>query len=394
MSISQICIEQHEKESKAVKKFLVYCFAASILTHILGIISLPYLFKEKEFVEADEPIEIVVIDELEEEKLPTPEPIVKPEEIPLPEQPQPVPQISQDTQTTLIEPPEQATIESPDIEPERQTIEPVVKPPEKSLDIKPEIEKEVESENKENTPTESPEKPIEEPSKPEKEIPTDKIADNTDNSPPVMSGDSPSELKSPSEDTSANSENSDSTGNNQENNNLKTPINSKPINEGSGSSSENPKVIPDRGNTNSGSTENSPRRKRIIRKPKPPEPKPKPKPTAGGGKCIRNCGLPNANSYIKRNFDGRERTVSIIVTFNDKGKVTNVQISPSTGNSSYDRVLRRDARRLRFSKGKAGTQTYRFNIVESGSKKSREAKERQRTSCTYPDKPLKDKQRV
>ncbi|MEM6404313.1 MAG: energy transducer TonB [Cyanobacteria bacterium P01_D01_bin.116] len=86
----------------------------------------------------------------------------------------------------------------------------------------------------------------------------------------------------------------------------------------------------------------------------------------------------SANSYIKRNFDGRERTVRITVTYNNSGRVTNVQINPSTGNSSYDRVIRRDARRLRFSPGKSGTQTFNFNIVESGSQRAREAQERQR----------------
>ena len=96
---------------------------------------------------------------------------------------------------------------------------------------------------------------------------------------------------------------------------------------------------------------------------KPPA-KPKPKPKQSIGKCISNCSLPNATSYIKNNFDGIERTVRITVTYNKKGKVTDVQINPSTGNSEYDRVIREDAFKLRFSKGKSGTLTYRFRIVE------------------------------
>ena len=74
MSISQICIEQHEKESRKLKELLKYSFAASILAHIIVIISLPYLYIGKEIVETEEttePIEIIVEEKLEEEP-PTP----------------------------------------------------------------------------------------------------------------------------------------------------------------------------------------------------------------------------------------------------------------------------------------------------------------------------------
>ena len=93
----------------------------------------------------------------------------------------------------------------------------------------------------------------------------------------------------------------------------------------------------------------------------------KPKPKKSRSKCISNCNLPNATSYIKNNFDGIERTVRIAVTYDNKGKVNDVQINPTTGNSDYDRVIREDAFKLRFSKGKSGTLTYRFRIVEQSS---------------------------
>ena len=95
--------------------------------------------------------------------------------------------------------------------------------------------------------------------------------------------------------------------------------------------------------------------------------KPKPKLKQGKSKCISNCSLPNATSYIKNNFDDIERIVRVIVTYNQKGKVTDVQINPSTGNSDYDSVIREDAFKLRFSPGKAGTLTFRFNIVKQRS---------------------------
>ncbi|MEO1432477.1 MAG: energy transducer TonB [Cyanobacteria bacterium J06633_8] len=95
--------------------------------------------------------------------------------------------------------------------------------------------------------------------------------------------------------------------------------------------------------------------------------KPKSKPKKSRSKCISNCSLPNATSYIKNNFDGIERTVRIAVTYDKKGKVTDVQINPSTGNSEYDRVIREDAFKLRFSPAKSGTLTYRFRIVEQPS---------------------------
>ena len=89
-----------------------------------------------------------------------------------------------------------------------------------------------------------------------------------------------------------------------------------------------------------------------------------------GGRCIRNCSLSGATSYIQRNFDGKERTVKIKVTFDGNGKVTNVQINPSTGNPDYDIAIMEDARRVRFSPtfdGKSKTVTFRINIVKYGS---------------------------
>ncbi|MEO1373125.1 MAG: energy transducer TonB, partial [Cyanobacteria bacterium J06635_10] len=164
---------------------------------------------------------------------------------------------------------------------------------------------------------------------------------------------------------------------------LEKPINSKPLDQGSGNSSGTPTVIADRGNTNSGSISDKDNQgspglsnpgsignntgNRTVSKP-----------TKSGDKCNSNCDLPKARSYIKRNFDGEERTVRITVTYNKNGRVTNVQINPSTGNSNYDRVIRRDARRLRFPKGKSGTLRFNFNIVKPGSQKEREALERQR----------------
>ena len=99
---------------------------------------------------------------------------------------------------------------------------------------------------------------------------------------------------------------------------------------------------------------------------------------SGEIKCISNCSLLNARSYIRRNFDGKERTVRITVTYNKNGKVTDVRISPSTGNSSYDNIIRIDARWLRFSKGKFGTYSINFTIAEKGFTKVREAEERRR----------------
>ncbi|AFY58546.1 hypothetical protein Riv7116_6195 [Rivularia sp. PCC 7116] len=252
MSISQICIEQHEKESKKLNKFLVYCFAASIVAHIIGIIFLPYLFKEKEFVEADEPIEIIVIDEPEQEKPPTSEPSVKPEETSPVEQSQSVAQITQtpqDTQTTLIEPPEQAIIQPPVVKPEITNSETVAKPKVESPDIQSDIKEDI-PKNIEKKLEESPEKPVSEASKPDTPIPTDTIADNTDNSSPVISGESPDDETSPSD------ENPGYIRNNEGNRTIEKPINSKPIDEGSGNSSENSRIIADGGNTNTGSISN------------------------------------------------------------------------------------------------------------------------------------------
>ena len=93
------------------------------------------------------------------------------------------------------------------------------------------------------------------------------------------------------------------------------------------------------------------------------------KPKQDKGICISNCSLPNATFYIRKNFDGKERTVNITVTYSRKGKVTDVQINPSTGNSNYDSIIREDAIKLRFSPGKSRTVRIRLNIVESDSQK-------------------------
>ncbi|MEM9927190.1 MAG: energy transducer TonB, partial [Cyanobacteria bacterium P01_D01_bin.50] len=193
---------------------------------------------------------------------------------------------------------------------------------------------------------------------------------------------------------SAINSNPGSIASNQGNRTVEKPINSKPLDEGFGNSNGNSTAIADRGNTNSGSisdkdNQGSPglsnpgsignnTENRTVSKPAPNSSQESIK---SGDKCnsnIRNCDLPKARSYIKRNFDGKERTVRITVTYNQNGRVTNVQINPSTGNSNYDRMIRRDARRLRFPKGKSGTLRFNFNIVKPGTQKQREAVERQR----------------
>ena len=388
MSISQICVEQHLKESRQLKNFLISCFIASTAIHAIAIISLPFWSWKSTLIEADEPIEIIVVDEPEDKQKPKLEP--EPEEIPILEEPEPVvPEIPEDNQTTLLEPTIQPPVESPVVPPE---IEPEPSSPnkEENRPVEP-----TEEETKEST-----EEQTEEPSKPKNLIPPNSIADNNNNSPPVISdGEPSSSISTNPDDDSPGDVNpgSGSIGSNEGNSTLEKPINSGPLDEGSGNNSvvgigtgtgnsgnNSAGGIGPGGNEGSPGGSGSPGSigndsgNRTVKKPSPPA---KSKPRKSGGKCIENCGLSGANSYIQRNFDGKERTVTVKVTFDGNGKVTDVQIIPSTGNSSYDSVIRRDANRLRFSPtvdGKSGTQTYRFNIVEKGSKKAREAKKRER----------------
>ena len=469
MSISQISIEQHEKESKRLKKFLIYCLIASSLVHIIGIISLPYLFKRKEFVEADEPIEIIIVDEPEEEKktITTPEPSIKPEEISPVKEPQAVAQIPQDTQTKLREipliqpeiknpkPASKPSIDLPFFKPEITNTKPVSKP---SIDLpffkpkitnpkpaskpnlqSPDIKSDIKEEtpkNIENTLAASPKKPVSEPSKPDTPISTNRITDNSNSLKPVIPRESASKLNPDIDEISPSNENPGFIASNQGNRRVEKPINSKPLDEGSGNSSESPTVIANNRNSSSiindenndsplnsnpgfiasnqgnsrvekpinsksldegsGNSSESPtviannrNNSSIIndenndsplnsnsgfiasnqgnRRVEKPASKLTPKPSKSGDKCISNtrtCDLPKAKSYIKRNFDGKERTVIITITYNENGTVINVQINPSTGNSNYDKALRKDARRLRFSPGKSGILTFRFKIEE------------------------------
>ncbi len=417
-------IEEREKESKALKKILIYCFVASSLTHIAGIIFLTHLFKQKEFVEADEPIEIIVIDKPKDKISPTPQLSVKP---------QAVSQVLfQDAKTRLIQPNTQLTIDFPAVGIERNTIKSLRKFTPKPPFYSPERITKIKSKNRKNTRIESLKKPTSKPSKRKELIPTDSIATNSNDSVSVTSSESSSRLNTDKDEASPANSNPDYIGNNQEHITLEKPINSKPLVESDSNKGNNygvtsnnedndlpAKSNPDsignnQGNTtlekpinsktlaesasnngnNYGGTSNNEdndlaansnpdsignnQGNPTLEKLSPPAVKPKLKPANGGGKCIKNCGLPKANSYIRRNFDHKERTVRITVTFNENGKVTNIQINPSTGNGSYDRVIRREASRLRFSQGKSGILTFRFNIVKSGSKKAREAKKRKR----------------
>ncbi len=368
-------IEEREKESKALKKILIYCFVASSLTHIAGIIFLTHLFKQKEFVEADEPIEIIVIDKPKDKISPTPQLSVKP---------QAVSQVLfQDAKTRLIQPNTQLTIDFPAVGIEINTIKPLRKLTPKPPFYSPERITKIKSQNRKNTRIESLKKPTSKPSKRKELIPTDSIATNNNDSVSVTSSESSSRLNTDNDEASPANSNTAYIRNNQENPTLEKPINSKPLAESDSNNSNNygsisnnkDNDLPANSNPDSiGNNQGNP----TLEKLSPPTVKPKPKPAKGGGKCIKNCGLPKANSYIRRNFDHKERTVRITVTFNENGKVTNIQINPSTGNGSYDRVIRREASRLLFSQGKSGILTFRFNIVKSGSKKAREAKKRKR----------------
>ena len=404
MSISQISIEQHEKESKRLKKFLIYCLIASSLVHIIGIISLPYLFKRKEFVEADEPIEIIIVDEPEEEKKPitTPEPSIKPEEISPVKEPQAVAQIPQDTQTKLREipliqpeiknpkPASKPSIDLPFFKPEITNTKPVSKP---SIDLpffkpkitnpkpasKPNLQSpDIKSDIKEETPKNIENTLAALPKKPDTPISTNRITDNSNSLKPVIPRESASKLNPDIDEISPSNENPGFIASNQGNRRVEKPINSKSLDEGSGNSSESPTVIANNRNnssiindenndsplnSNSGFIASNQGNRRVEK----PASKLTPKPSKSGDKCISNtrtCDLPKAKSYIKRNFDGKERTVIITITYNENGTVINVQINPSTGNSNYDKALRKDARRLRFSPGKSGILTFRFKIEE------------------------------
>ena len=420
MSIPEICIEQHEKESKRLKKSLIYCFIISSLAHIVGLILLPYVFKEKELVKADEPIEIIIVDEPEEEKIPTPKLSVKPEKISPLKQSQPVTQTPQDTQTTLREtsvtnpeitnpqPVAKPSIDLPVFKPEIKNPQPVSKPKLESPDIKPDIKVET-PKNIENTLSASPKQPVSEPSKPDTPISTNRITDNSNSLKPVIPRESASKLNPDIDEISPSNENPGFIASNQGNRRVEKPINSKPLDEGSGNSSESPTVIANNRNSssiindenndsplnsNSGFIASNQGNRRVEK----PASKLTPKPSKSGDKCISNtrtCDLPKAKSYIKRNFDGKERTVIITITYNENGTVINVQINPSTGNSNYDKALRKDARRLRFSPGKSGILTFRFKIEErrwreqEARKQKEKEKENQPQSTPTPTTPPK-----
>ncbi|MGB7442235.1 MAG: TonB family protein [Coleofasciculaceae cyanobacterium] len=90
MSISSFCIEQREREQEALKKFLTFSLAGSCVLHIAIILNGNWLFPEP--VIAEEPIELIIVEEAEpeveepkEEKLTkTPEPKPSPVKTPPP----------------------------------------------------------------------------------------------------------------------------------------------------------------------------------------------------------------------------------------------------------------------------------------------------------------------
>ena len=270
MSISQICIEQHKKESKRLKKFLIYCFIASGLAHIIGIISLPYLFKRQEFVEADEPIEIILVDEPEEEKkpIPTPEKSIKPEENSPVKQPQAVAQNPQETQTTLREIPliqperknpeavSKPSIDLPIFKPEITNTKPVFKPNLESPDIQSDIKEET-PKNIQNTLEASPKKPVLEPSKPDTPIATNRITDNINRFQPVIPRESPSKLNPDTDETSPSNSNPGSIASNQGNRSLEKPINSEPLEEDSDNNENSTTIADNRNNSGIVNSENN-----------------------------------------------------------------------------------------------------------------------------------------
>ncbi|MEO1432475.1 MAG: hypothetical protein AAFV71_26070, partial [Cyanobacteria bacterium J06633_8] len=262
MSISQICIEQHKKESTRLKKFLIYCFIASGLAHIIIVIMfLPYLFKRQELVEADGAIEIILIDEPEEEKkpIPTPKKSIKPERNSPLKQPQAVAQIPQDTQTILREIPliqpeiknpqplRKPSIDLPIFKPEIRNPKPVFQTNLESPDIKSEI-KEQTSKKIEDKQTELPEKRVAETSKPDTQISTSRITDNSNRFKPIPR-ESPSKLNPDTDETSPPSSNPSSIANNRGNRTLEKPINSKPLDESFADNNETPTVIADNRNS-------------------------------------------------------------------------------------------------------------------------------------------------
>ena len=92
-------------------------------------------------------------------------------------------------------------------------------------------------------------------------------------------------------------------------------------------------------------------------------------------------GYTRAQRYIKRNFDGIERTPQVQYIIAPDGKVIDAKILVSSGNAKYDRLIRKDALSQKFSplpSDRPQTRTRRINIVEKGSKKHRETQQRAR----------------
>ncbi|MEW6497404.1 MAG: hypothetical protein AB1589_33620, partial [Cyanobacteriota bacterium] len=112
MSISSFCIEQREREKEALKKFLAYSLAGSAVFHVAMAFGVSLLWaREPEL--ADDPIEVIVVENPETEEKPleeTPKPEQKTVKPPTPQQPikteAPKPPIPQPTIPTVALKPE------------------------------------------------------------------------------------------------------------------------------------------------------------------------------------------------------------------------------------------------------------------------------------------------
>ncbi|MDP8966002.1 MAG: hypothetical protein M3O33_18885, partial [Cyanobacteriota bacterium] len=86
MSISSFCIEQREKEQKALKKFLAYSLAGSAAFHVVMAFGVSWVWARQPAL-AEDPIEVMVVEEPDTEEKPlvdTPKP--KPVKPPTPQQ--------------------------------------------------------------------------------------------------------------------------------------------------------------------------------------------------------------------------------------------------------------------------------------------------------------------
>ncbi|MFQ4142472.1 energy transducer TonB [Chlorogloeopsis sp. ULAP02] len=324
MSVSSVAGLQREKEAKALKSFLTFSIVGSLMLHIgvlaSGIVNLLTRVPDLE----EEPIELT---------------FVEPE---TPETPEPPKEPVRETKVTPIQPPVKVqTPLEPPVKPVPQPITPAQRPVSQPVRQDPPVAK-------------APQQPVE-PAKPTVTTPQQTTATNTT---PVLTQPSNNELSAQ----------------------LRGIRDSRSVQESVGVSEKPVATSPSSTVTFGTRTGSGERRKRetFATAPTPPRiPTESNRGSGDGRAACRECNTKYPEQARRRGVEGR---VEVAVDTDDKGNVTNVRLTRSSGNRQLDEAHLRQARDWKLKPSEAGRQgvTIGTEYAIQGSRRYRNVQEQKK----------------